>query len=1224
MIYTLPKPGKSLIACLILMGIFALTAQLNAETVVYSQGFETDDGGYSHTGILDSWQWGTPSPSFLPGPAAHSGLKCWGTNLMGEAPANSDAYASSPPIALPSLSNNQVMRIRFFGWIAVDFMFDRGEFQISKDGNNWETKAELFCTMQGGWNEYTFDISDYAGGMLYIRFRCEADGLDYFDPIPYNMAGFYIDDIAVTIVDAPPIKTTLTFTGWENQDDNASCPWIYSWADSQFTKDNDIFSTARGADQEYTDYYMLKGAPQLKNGNYYLRLRETQSEESHIDLFKCAIVDHPLGENVANDEYGNVYAYKQLTLPISAIDKFGNDLLPVVAHNDQIGFKAYNGDYVDLNFDNIEIADTALLVIKTHGFLMDTAAGSPTYVRPLIEIQTQDEHQNWITRNSCYPRMKPQITAYDLHTSFVKNRHIRLVSRSCLTGKYNLIDFVGLSVTPHGPVSKVDCALLSAEKPDGTEATSLLAYADNNYAYLDKSSEIDMKFDVPSQPPNTERNFLITSKGFYVPNGTFFFYTWNGGQWVQRDGWTSPGEGDQTRTFDLSQWLPDPDGDYKIQIWQDFIMDPAGINCVKLTHGGAIGTMNYAIDLMENASILQQIKDSDAVSFDWDWGAAWPDRNRRVEIGWSGFPTNYPPSTNPVTFSMTPVPAVFWTYHDPDGNPQTQASMEVWTGAGGTGSTMWNPTPVLGAENSALYEGQQLINGHTYFARVKAFDGTVWGPWSECSFVYTEIANAPPVAEAGPSQTVFVGSSCNAEALLDGSGSTDPDGDPLTYAWSGAFGSASGAQPAVNLGLGFYVIRLAVNDGKGGVSQDSVGISVVDSTPPVPDQTDLPAITGSCTISVTNIPTATDNCSGPVYGETNDPLIYSTQGVYFITWKFKDAGGNVTQQKQKVIVKDETLPVPDIGSLPTITGNCEATISTAPTATDNCKGKITGTTTNPLTYTTPGIYTVSWNYDDSNGNIATQLQTVVVISSACCNPPTDSAYSYAIVANNITWTGSGVLNSGSSTIQANGQFTMSGSSDFIGNVASSVKITKNGSTTIYGNAKAPAFKENGSGKITGTKTIGPVPQIDIPTIDFTPYYNWALSKGAVYNGNLHLTGSRDTIIPGGVLWVNGTFKLSGSMKFTGCVIATGDIDISGSGDFTRVKNTPVIASVNGGISLSGSGKITGLIFAKNGGITKSGSGDVVGSLICKTDLKKSGSWSTLTYTKFPPLPPDCN
>ncbi|MDF2552428.1 MAG: hypothetical protein K0R77_1703 [Chryseobacterium sp.] len=83
-----------------------------------------------------------------------------------------------------------------------------------------------------------------------------------------------------------------------------------------------------------------------------------------------------------------------------------------------------------------------------------------------------------------------------------------------------------------------------------------------------------------------------------------------------------------------------------------------------------------------------------------------------------------------------------------------------------------------------------------------------------------------------------------------------------------------------------------------------------------------------------------------------------------------------------VIVGDNVPPVPIIAQLPDITGNCNTVISTFPTATDNCAGTITATTTDPLSYSTPGTHIVHWTYNDGNGNTAIQNQNVIISAVA--------------------------------------------------------------------------------------------------------------------------------------------------------------------------------------------------------------------------------------------------
>src|SRR6185295_14867070 len=97
--------------------------------------------------------------------------------------------------------------------------------------------------------------------------------------------------------------------------------------------------------------------------------------------------------------------------------------------------------------------------------------------------------------------------------------------------------------------------------------------------------------------------------------------------------------------------------------------------------------------------------------------------------------------------------------------------------------------------------------------------------------------NTPPVADAGPAQTVPVGTL----AQLDGSNSTDADGDRLTYRWSFVsipIGSAATlsdptvVRPTFHVDLpGRYVMQLVVNDGRADSDPAMVTVSTENSRP---------------------------------------------------------------------------------------------------------------------------------------------------------------------------------------------------------------------------------------------------------------------------------------------------------------------------------------------------------------------------------------------------------
>jgi hypothetical protein len=192
---------------------------------------------------------------------------------------------------------------------------------------------------------------------------------------------------------------------------------------------------------------------------------------------------------------------------------------------------------------------------------------------------------------------------------------------------------------------------------------------------------------------------------------------------------------------------------------------------------------------------------------------------------------------------------------------------------------------------------------------------------------------------------------------------------------SGAI-TATTANPTTYTTQGTFVVVWRYTDARGNFVNQNQTVTVNDTTAPVPNVTNLPTITGQCSVTLI-APTATDNCSGAITATTANPTTYTTQGTFVVVWRYTDAKGNFVNQNQTVTINDTTAPVPNVTNLPTITGQCSVTL-TAPTATDNCAGTVTATTTSPFIYIFQGTYTITWTYNDGNGNTSSQDQTIII------------------------------------------------------------------------------------------------------------------------------------------------------------------------------------------------------------------------------------------------------
>ncbi len=161
-------------------------------------------------------------------------------------------------------------------------------------------------------------------------------------------------------------------------------------------------------------------------------------------------------------------------------------------------------------------------------------------------------------------------------------------------------------------------------------------------------------------------------------------------------------------------------------------------------------------------------------------------------------------------------------------DPDNQPLLYDWWIVDGNGQ-------LVGTAHSAVVD-ILLPPGH-HIASLKVTDPFGATATDEASILIR--ANTRPIADAGPDQTAEASSHDGATFLLDGSHSSDPDGDSLTYTWverhpvtGVVLRTFQGATLQIELPLGTTVLVLTVDDGKGGLAADTVSLTVVDTTAP--------------------------------------------------------------------------------------------------------------------------------------------------------------------------------------------------------------------------------------------------------------------------------------------------------------------------------------------------------------------------------------------------------
>ena len=194
--------------------------------------------------------------------------------------------------------------------------------------------------------------------------------------------------------------------------------------------------------------------------------------------------------------------------------------------------------------------------------------------------------------------------------------------------------------------------------------------------------------------------------------------------------------------------------------------------------------------------------------------------------------------------------------------------------------------------------------------------------------------------------------------------------------------------------VGVYTVTYNVTDSNGNVAVEVTRtVNIVDTTVPVITLTGETTVTIEVGSTYTDAgATALDNYDGDITSSIVPVSTFDTAvvGVYTVTYNVTDTNGNAAVEVARTVnVVDTTVPVITFTGEATVTIEVGSTYTDAgATALDNYDGDLTSSIVTVITVdeTTVGVYTVTYNVTDGNGNAAVEVTRIVNVEDPLSLP----------------------------------------------------------------------------------------------------------------------------------------------------------------------------------------------------------------------------------------------